>query len=189
MKNFLYVLILLVIVVVTPSSWMLYAEKSPGGVPVAERQTRIWEPVKPLTAPAVVDREKVELGKKLFFDPRLSQTGFISCNSCHNLSMGGSDNQKTSVGHTSSQGALNTPTVLNSSISFAQFWNGRSKNLKELLSIGDYAYGGRIAFIVGGKEQREGYKELPGKPSDIPPAAEEEGEGFFNHNRVLATLQ
>jgi len=72
----------------------------------------------------------VELGKKLFFDPRLSKSGFISCNSCHNLSMGGTDNLKSSIGDHWQQGPINAPTVLNSSMSLAQFWDGRAKDLK-----------------------------------------------------------
>lgn len=74
---------------------------------------------------------EVELGKKLFFDPRLSRSGFISCNSCHNLSMGGTDNLKTSIGDKWSQGPINSPTVLNSSLNFVQFWDGRAANLRE----------------------------------------------------------
>jgi cytochrome c peroxidase len=73
----------------------------------------------------------VDLGQKLFFDPRLSKSGFISCNSCHNLSMGGSDNLKTSIGHNWQKGPINSPTVLNSSLNLAQFWDGRAKDLKE----------------------------------------------------------
>ena len=78
------------------------------------------------------DPAKVELGKKLFFDPRLSKSGAISCNSCHNLGMGGSDNIKGSIGHNwQQQGGINSPTVLNSSLSIAQFWDGRAKDLSE----------------------------------------------------------
>lgn len=73
----------------------------------------------------------VELGKKLFFDPRLSKSGFISCNSCHNLSMGGTDNLKTSIGDRWQQGPINSPTVLNARLNVAQFWDGRAKNLQE----------------------------------------------------------
>ena len=47
------------------------------------------EPVEPISPVKEVNLGKVELGKKLYFDPRLSKSGFISCNSCHNLSMGG----------------------------------------------------------------------------------------------------
>lgn len=73
----------------------------------------------------------MELGKKLYFDPRLSRSGFISCNSCHNLSMGGTDNLSTSIGHNWQQGPINAPTVLNSSLNVAQFWDGRVRTLEE----------------------------------------------------------
>lgn len=52
------------------------------------------EPVSPILPAQEIHIGKAELGKKLYFDPRLSKSGFISCNSCHNLSMGGSDNLK-----------------------------------------------------------------------------------------------
>ena len=89
------------------------------------------EPVKPIAPAQITDQAKVELGKQLFFDPRLSRSGFISCNSCHNLSMGGSDNLPTSIGHNWQQGPINSPTVLNSSLNLAQFWDGRAADLKE----------------------------------------------------------
>jgi cytochrome c peroxidase len=88
---------------------------------------------------------KVELGKKLFFDPRLSKSGFISCNSCHNLSMGGSDNLRTSIGDRWQQGPINSPTVLNSAMNVAQFWDGRAKDLKEQAG-GPIANPGEMAF-------------------------------------------
>ena len=87
------------------------------------------EPIQPLQPANVTDPAKVELGKKLFFDPRLSRSGFISCNSCHNLSMGGSDNVAASVGDRWQKGGINSPTVLNSGLSIAQFWDGRAKDL------------------------------------------------------------
>jgi cytochrome c peroxidase len=89
------------------------------------------EPITPIQAPVVKDAKLVELGKKLFFDPRLSKSGFISCNSCHNLSMGGSDNLKSSIGHNWQKGPINSPTVLNSSLNVAQFWDGRALTLKD----------------------------------------------------------
>lgn len=57
------------------------------------------EPIQPIEPYVTTNEAKVELGKQLFFDPRLSKSGFISCNSCHNLSMGGSDNLPSSIGH------------------------------------------------------------------------------------------
>lgn len=89
------------------------------------------EPIQPIEPAKVEDPAKVELGKKLFFDPRLSRSGFISCNSCHNLSTGGSDNLPSSVGHNWQQGPINSPTVLNSSMNLAQFWDGRAADLQE----------------------------------------------------------
>ena len=74
---------------------------------------------------------KVELGKMLFFEPRLSKSNAISCNSCHNLATGGVDNQVSSLGHKWKEGPINSPTVLNSSLNFVQFWDGRAKDLKE----------------------------------------------------------
>ena len=88
------------------------------------------EPIQPIAPAAVTNPAMMELGKKLFFDPRLSKSGFISCNSCHNLSMGGSDNLKSSIGHNWQKGPINAPTVLNSSMNVAQFWDGRAPTLK-----------------------------------------------------------
>jgi len=89
------------------------------------------EPIQPIRPVQSVNLAQVELGKKLYFDPRLSRSGFISCNSCHNLSMGGTDNLKTSIGHNWQEGPINAPTVLNSSLNVAQFWDGRARDLKE----------------------------------------------------------
>ncbi|MBL8540933.1 MAG: cytochrome-c peroxidase [Betaproteobacteria bacterium] len=86
-----------------------------------------------------------ELGKKLYFDPRLSKSGFISCNSCHNLSMGGTDNIPTSIGDKWQQGPINAPTVLNSSLNVAQFWDGRAADLKAQAG-GPIANPGEMAF-------------------------------------------
>lgn len=113
-------------------------------IPVASQQ-RSPEPIEPLPAAKVGNPELVELGKKLYFDPRLSKSGFISCNSCHNLSMGGSDNLKTSIGHNWQKGPINSPTVLNSSMNVAQFWDGRAPTLKAQ-AAGPIANPGEMAF-------------------------------------------
>ena len=74
---------------------------------------------------------KVELGKMLFFDPRLSASHNISCNSCHNIGLGGVDAEPTSLGHRWQHGGRNAPTVLNAVYDKAQFWDGRAKDLEE----------------------------------------------------------
>ena len=75
---------------------------------------------------------KVELGKKLFFDPRLSKSGLISCNTCHNLGEGGDDGVSAAIGHkwTANPHHLNSPTVYNAVFFDAQFWDGRDKDLE-----------------------------------------------------------
>jgi len=103
------------------------------------------EPITPIQPVKEINLGMVELGKKLYFDPRLSKSGFISCNSCHNLSMGGTDNLKTSIGDHWQQGPINAPTVLNSSMNVAQFWDGRAADLKEQAG-GPIANPGEMAF-------------------------------------------
>ena len=77
---------------------------------------RSKEPIQPIPISFDCDRAKIELGKKLFFEPRLSKSGWISCNSCHNLSTGGADNLPSSIGHKWMFGPINSPTVLNAKI-------------------------------------------------------------------------
>jgi cytochrome c peroxidase len=120
------------------------------------------EPVQPLQPAVIEDPQLVKLGTMLFFDPRLSKSGFISCNSCHNLSRGGTDNLKTSIGHNWQEGPINSPTVLNSSLNLAQFWDGRAKDLKEQ-AAGPIANPGEMAFThelaVGMLQSIPGYTE------------------------------
>ena len=100
-------------------------------VGIASQTAAASEPIQPIEPVKNINLALAELGKKLYFDPRLSKSGFISCNSCHNLSMGGTDNLQTSIGHGWAQGPINSPTVLNSSLNVAQFWDGRAADLKE----------------------------------------------------------
>ena len=92
----------------------------------------VFKPL-PSTVPAVKDNpvtpEKIDLGKALFFDPRLSASGVFSCYSCHNLTTGGDDNMETSVGHGWQKGPRNAPTALNAVLNEAQFWDGRADDL------------------------------------------------------------
>lgn len=74
---------------------------------------------------------RVELGKMLFFDPRLSASHTISCNSCHNVGLAGVDVAEKSIGHKWQKGGRNSPTVFNAVFNTAQFWDGRAKDLEE----------------------------------------------------------
>jgi len=88
------------------------------------------EPIKIIEPANNLNMGMVELGKKLWFEPRLSRSNFISCNSCHNLAKGGVDNLPSSIGHEWTIGPINSPTVLNAELNIAQFWNGRARDLQ-----------------------------------------------------------
>jgi cytochrome c peroxidase len=92
-----------------------------------------WEPL-PLQPPIPADNpqtpEKIELGKTLFFDPRLSEHGTLSCNSCHNVMAAGDDNRPHSIGMHDARGARGAPTVWNAAYQSVQFWDGRADTLE-----------------------------------------------------------
>jgi len=101
---------------------LLKLAKDSGLKPIAKKDY----PAKNLTAVQ-------ELGKKLFFEPRLSKSGLISCNTCHNLAIGGVDGVGAAIGHkwTANPHHLNSPTVYNSVLNKVQFWDGRSPHLAD----------------------------------------------------------
>lgn len=78
-----------------------------------------------------VTPEKIKLGWWLFFEPRLSRSHIITCNTCHSIGTGGADNVPTSIGHGWQKGPRNSPTVYNSVFNTAQFWDGRASDLME----------------------------------------------------------
>lgn len=94
-----------------------------------ERANSNFEPI-PKYPPVIDGNEltqaKVDLGKMLFFEPRLSSSHLISCNTCHNVGLGGDDELSTSIGHGWQKGPRNSPTVFNAVFNAAQFWDGRA---------------------------------------------------------------
>ncbi|BBA34747.1 cytochrome c peroxidase [Methylocaldum marinum] len=92
-----------------------------------------WQSL-PSKAPEPADNPstpaKVELGKMLYHDPRLSSSGTVSCNSCHNVMGGGEDNRGGSVGVRGQVGGRSAPTVWNSAFNSVQFWDGRAPSLE-----------------------------------------------------------
>lgn len=99
-----------------------------------ERAQQIFKPI-PTIDVIIKERklnaDRIELGKSLFFEPRLSKSHIISCNTCHSVGTGGADNIPTSIGHGWQHGPRNSPTVLNAVFNIAQFWDGRAADLKE----------------------------------------------------------
>lgn len=122
------------------------AKQAPAPVAKAEAPKPAPKPVRPADIPEGMDvlpasvpvpadnpmsDAKVELGKKLYFEPAISKSGHFSCNSCHNLATFGVDNQKFSIGHKWQRGGRNAPTVLNSAFWSKQFWDGRAPMLED----------------------------------------------------------
>lgn len=99
-----------------------------------DRAKSLFEPI-PQYPPVIDGNEmtdaKIELGKMLFFEPRLSASHLISCNTCHNVGMGGHDYLPVSIGHGWQKGPRNSPTVYNAVFNAAQFWDGRAADLAE----------------------------------------------------------
>lgn len=107
---------------------------------------------------------KVQLGMQLFFDPRLSVDGTVSCNTCHNVMSNGTDNRPVSIGVRGQKGGRSAPTVWNAAYLSVQFWDGRASSLEEQaqgpvlnpIEMGmphkDLAVN-RIASIAGYREQ------------------------------------
>ncbi len=101
---------------------------------VMARAQQLFQPI-PLTPPALpgnaATSAKIELGKMLYFDPRLSASHSISCSSCHSIGLGGADAEPTSLGHRWQHGGRNAPTVFNAVFNKTEFWDGRAKDLEE----------------------------------------------------------
>lgn len=123
------------------------------------------ELITPIPQEMEYDKKKAKLGKKLFFDKILSHDRTISCESCHHLKnvVTGADSKPVSMGVSMQNGELNSPTVLNSRLNFAQFWDGRAPTLK------DQAYGplynpiemGMTEKLVGLRlDSNEKYKKM-----------------------------
>ncbi len=74
---------------------------------------------------------RVDLGRRLYFDKRLSKNHDISCNSCHGLDTFGVDGEQFSLGHKKQRGGRNSPSVYNAAGHLAQFWDGRAPSVEE----------------------------------------------------------
>jgi cytochrome c peroxidase len=91
--------------------------------------------VRPSSVPFPADNpftaEKARLGEMLFFDPRLSGAGYISCASCHNPGLSWSDGLSRAIGHGMTEGRRRTPTILNAAWAALLMWDGRKETLEE----------------------------------------------------------
>lgn len=122
------------LVVVVLAAGCVFCQQAVAEDTLRTEALKVFAPI-PAEPPPLKDnpltQEKIELGAMLYFDPRLSKSALISCNTCHNLGLGGADYQETSTGHGWQKGPRNSPTVFNSVFNMAQFWDGRAKDLAE----------------------------------------------------------
>jgi cytochrome c peroxidase len=118
------------------------------------------EPIKPLPLDTRQDSARVELGRKLFHDSRLSANGRVSCASCHSPAHGGADGRDHAVGFTGRLTAVNAPTVFNAALNFKQFWNGRAQTLEQQVDMviqNPIEMGSRWPDVVAKVSQDEAY--------------------------------
>jgi len=98
---------------------------------VVEIKAPLGLPPVPVPADNPPTAETIALGRKLFYDPRLSKDNSVACASCHNPLLGFSDAMVVSRGVGGMSGVRNAPTVVNSAYSPLQFWDGRAASLEE----------------------------------------------------------
>ena len=114
------------------SSSMTLTEKAKknGLLPIPNNEKELSKIIDPK---GMLTPQRIELGKKLYFDPRLSKSSLISCNWCHNLGLGGVDGVAKAIGHqwNGNPMHLNSPTVYNAVFAKRQFWDGRSPDLED----------------------------------------------------------
>ena len=150
----------------------------------------LFKPI-PATPPSLPGNpatpEKVALGKMLYFDPRLSESHVISCNSCHMIGMGGVDLQETSFGHRWQRGGRNSPTVYNAVFDIAQFWDGRASDLEQ------QAGGPLVNPVEMDTTEAHVVEQLKGIPGYAPLFASafpgEDPLTFANIRRALAVFE
>lgn len=136
---------------------------------------------------------RVELGRMLYYDARLSKSQVISCNSCHSLATFGADGHPTAEGHGGQRGTRNSPTVYNAAIQFAQFWDGRARDVEQqaggpLLNPVEMAMPSEQA-VVAVLKSMPGYvsafrRAFPGEKNPITFAHVTEALGAFERGLV-----
>jgi len=108
-------------------------ETSSAAVKIDQANLQVFRPLPESLSSSAnqITDEKITLGRMLYYEPRLSKSQQISCNSCHMLDKYGVDGQPTSDGHKGKKGDRNSPTVYNAAGHFVQFWDGRAADVEE----------------------------------------------------------
>lgn len=130
--------------------------------------------VPPIPGDNTMTPVKTELGKMLFFDPRLSSSGVVSCATCHNPSFAFTDRVSRALGHNHQVGPRNTPTALNAAFLGSQFWDGRAATLEEQA----------LGPIQASVEMNESLENVVARLKGIPEYAELFKESFGGSDPV-----
>ena len=163
------------------TSWSVFA----GFKPLPDRA--------PIPADNPQSPAKVELGKMLYHDPRLSIDGTVSCNSCHNVMSHGGDGRPVGVGVHGQRGGRGSPTVWNAAFHSVQFWDGRAASLEEQ-AIGPLVNSIEMGMpshdiVIERIRQISGYVEAFKKafPKDKTPTISNAGKAIASYERTLIT--
>ncbi len=130
MKKSITLLVALTALLISSSTPLMQKAKRSGLAPIPndpKELLKLIDPNKQLTS------KRIQLGRMLYFEPRISKSGLISCNWCHKLSLGGVDGIPRAIGHMwrGNPLHLNSPTVYNAVFAKRQFWDGRSSSLED----------------------------------------------------------
>ncbi len=163
--------------------------------PLANGETTLPELSPPLGIPSVPfpkdsppTRERIELGKRLFFDPKLSSDESVSCSTCHNPEQAFADNEATSRGIGGQKGIRNTPTVINAAFQPYQFWDGRASSLEDqaLLPLENPAeMGSSVAIIVDRLNQLSQYRDAFRRVFDAPVTGDNLARALASFERTI----
>ncbi len=163
------------------TSWSVFA----GFKPLPDRA--------PIPADNPQTPEKIELGKMLYHDPRLSMDGTVSCNSCHNVMSHGGDGRPVGVGIRGQRGGRGSPTVWNAAFHTVQFWDGRAASLEEQ-AVGPLVNSVEMGMtshdvVIERIRQIPGYVEAFKKvfPKDTIPTIKNVGKAIASYERTLIT--
>lgn len=144
------------------------------------------EPITPIAPALFPPKPQAELGRRLFNDPGLSSDGSVSCASCHPLDKGGMDGRARSVGVGGQLGVINTPTVFNAGLQFAQFWDARAADVRQqvdgpLLDPREMGTDWKrvAAYLQADDRYRAAFKEHYGARDRIEPAHVRDAIGSF----------
>ncbi len=147
----------------------------PGPLSMPRSLKQVGVPVQQALAEIPADNpqtpEKIALGKKLFFDPRLSVDDTVACASCHNPDRAFTDGRTTSVGVKGRVGQRNSPTILNALFNKKQFWDGRAKTLEDQagfpitnpIEMGQPSMDAAVAKIATIPEYRQAFQQVFGE--------------------------